>query len=152
MLNHRNGKLWIAAVALLMGASSVVLTAPTDAAAQVTCEVPLFVKQNSGGANLMILADNSFSMNMMIYHFDYNEDAVWTGDFQNDATYFVAKDDWYVPADFIAGGPLAPSIYLANSDNGEDGRYGGNYLNWLYYTATEEQLKFVPNVTRIQVL
>jgi len=152
MLIHRNGKLWTAAVALLLGVSLAALTAPTEAIAEDFCEVPLFVKQNSGGANLMILADNSFSMNMMIYHFSYNKEVVWKGDFQTDAIYFVAKDGWYEPNDFLSVEASSPSIYLANSDNGEDGRYDGNYLNWLYYNATAEQLKFVPNVTRIQIL
>ncbi|MEN8007279.1 MAG: PilC/PilY family type IV pilus protein [Candidatus Krumholzibacteriota bacterium] len=157
MLIHRNQKLWTVAVALLMGVSLAALTAPTDAAAQDVCEVPLFVKQNSGGANLMILADNSFSMNTVIYHFGYNKDVVWTGFFQSDAIYFVAKDGWYTPADFNSTWPVdianpPPSIFLVNSDNGEDGRYEGNYLNWLYYNATVDQLSFVPNVTRVQVL
>ncbi len=152
MLIHRNGKLWTAAVALLLGVSFAALTAPTDAVAQDICEVPLFVKQNSGGANLMILADNSFSMNTMIYHFSYDKEVVWPGDFQQDAIYFVAKDGFYAPSDFNNSWAPSPVIGLANSDNGEDGRYEGNYLNWLYYHATAAELTFVPNVTRIQVL
>ncbi len=152
MLIHRNGKLWTAAVALLLGVSLAALTAPTEAVAEDLCEVPLFVKQNSGGANLMILADNSFSMNTVIYHFNYDKEVVWSGDFQTDAIYFVAKDGWYEPNDFLGVPVASPSIYLANSDNGEDGRYEGNYLNWLYYNATATELTFVPNVTRIQVL
>ena len=155
MLIHRNGKLWTAAVALLLGVSLTVVTAPTESVAQDLCEVPLFVKQNSGGANLMILADNSFSMNTMIYHFSYDKEVAWSGYFEPTAIYFVSKEGWYTPADFNATWPIDatdPSIYLVNSDNGEDGRYEGNYLNWLYYHATDAQLTFVPNVSRIQVL
>jgi type IV pilus assembly protein PilY1 len=128
------------------------MVAPPAAVAQELCEVPLFVKQNSGGANVMVLADNSFSMNMAIYSFEYDQDALWPGVFQNDATYFVAKDGYYVPSDFNRNWPNEPPVYLVNSDNGEDGRYFGNYLNWLYFHATDQQRQLAPNVTRIQVL
>ena len=149
MLNHRNGILWLAATTLLLG---VGLVAPTVAVAQEECEVPLFVKQNSGGANVMILADNSFSMNTVIYSFEYDKDVVWDGEFQNDAIYFVAQDGNFAPGDFNGGWPREPFVYLVNSDNGEDGRYEGNYLNWLFFHASDEQRSRVPNVTRIQVL
>jgi type IV pilus assembly protein PilY1 len=152
MLIHRNGKLWFAAATLLLGVGLAALAAPTTAVAQDECEVPLFIKQSSGGANVMILADNSFSMNTAIYHFSYDKTIVWPGPFDSDAIYFVAKDGWYEPNDFnssYAGGTL---VYLVNSDNGEDGRYPGNYMNWIYYHTTDTQRMFVPSVTRIQVL
>ena len=100
MLIHRNGNLRTAALTLLMGVAVATLVAPSVASAQDDCEVPLFVKQSSGGANLMVLADNSFSMNMAIVHEDYVKDVVWTGDFEPDALYFVAQDDVYAPVDF----------------------------------------------------
>ena len=87
MLSNRNGKLWFAAMTLLMGVSFAALTVPPEAAAQEGCEVPLFVMQNSGGANLMILADNSFSMNAALLHDKFDKDVVWTGSFTSDATY-----------------------------------------------------------------
>jgi type IV pilus assembly protein PilY1 len=149
MLNHRNGILWLAAATLLLG---VGLATPTIAVAQEECEVPLFVKQNSGGANVMVLADNSYSMNTVIYSFEYDKEAVWEGEFENSAIYFVAKDGIYDPSDFNNNWPNSPSLYLVNSDNGEDGRYEGNYLNWLYFHATDQQRVMAPNVTRIQVL
>jgi type IV pilus assembly protein PilY1 len=128
------------------------LMTPAKALAQVECEIPLFIKQSTGSANVMILADNSFSMNSITVHEAYNREIPWTGDFQSDATYFVALDGEYAPADFNRRWPTEPHVALANSDNGEDGRYTGNYLNWLYYHATEEQRATVPLVTRIQVL
>ena len=39
-----------------------------------------------------------------------------------------------------------------DSDNGQKGRYYGNYLNWVYYHATDAQRAEQPRVTRIQVL
>lgn len=154
MLSHRNGKLWFAAMTLLMGVSMAALTVPIAAAAEDACEVPLFVMQNSGGANLMILADNSFSMNTVLYHDKFDKDVVWGGSFVTDATYFVAKDGFYIPKDFNASYGDGSSRYLVVSDNGEDGRYTGNYLNWMYYHFTDAEVLVspLPTVTRIQVL
>ena len=134
MLIHRSGKLRTAAVALLMGMALASLTAPTVASAQADCEVPLFIKQSSGEANLMVLADNSFSMNIAIPHEDYDKSVVWTGDFEPDAIYFVAQDGSYDSREFNSKfSEGLGEVKLVNSDNGEDGRYDGNYLNWLYY-------------------
>jgi type IV pilus assembly protein PilY1 len=153
MLIHRNGKLRTAAVALLMGVALAALTAPTVASAQADCEVPLFIKQSSGEANLMVLADNSFSMNIAIPHELYDKNVVWSGDFEPDAIYFVAQDGSYATTDFNKKfQPGLGLVDLVNSSNGEDGRYDGNYLNWLYYHATDKQRANVPTVTRIQVL
>ena len=55
----------------------LLLTAP--AAAQLGCEVPLFVQEGSIDANVMILFDNSGSMNEAMYHPDYDADVTWTG-------------------------------------------------------------------------
>ena len=71
MLNHRNATLWAMAAMLLVG---VVAVSPPAEAVEETCEVPLFIKQNSGGANVMILADNSGSMNEATYHDAYDPD------------------------------------------------------------------------------
>ena len=155
MLSHRNEKPRYAPPTLLLNMFLVALTAltiPIAAIAENMCEVPLSVMQNSGGANLMVLADNSFSMNTVIHHYGYDKDHRWTGEFDNDATYFVAKDGWFEPNDFNSSYAADPTLYLVNSDNGEDGRYSGNYLNWLYYHATDDQRVSVPNITRIQVL
>ena len=136
---------------LALAALAAVLAA-APAAAQDECEIPLFVKQNLVGANVMFLADNSGSMNAAIYHLDYDPHATYAGPFHTTATYFVAKDGWREPNDFDWTLPPLPSVYLVNSDNGEDGRYSGNYLNWIYYHATNAQRANVPTVTRIQVL
>lgn len=124
---------------------------PGGASAQ-QCEIPLFVMQSMSGANVMILADNSGSMNAGIFHTDYNPNQNYSGKFSALADYYVSKDGLREPIDFNITFPATPSVYLVNSDNGEDGRYVGNYLNWLYFHATDAQRATVPQLTRIQVL
>ncbi len=140
------------AAAALAAVLAVAVMAAPPAQAQATCEIPLFVKQSLVGANVMFLADNSGSMNEAIYHLDYDANTTYSGPFYSTSTYFIAKDGWYEPRDFSWSLPTTPSIYLVNSDNGEDGRYQGNYLNWMYYHATAAQQASIPTVTRIQVL
>lgn len=124
---------------------------PISSQAQV-CEIPLFVQQGLVGANVMILADNSGSMNAPIYHLDYDANITYSGNFSSNSDYYVSKDGAKTPYNFYYKWPNAPSIYLVNSDNGEDGRYPGNYLNWMYFHATADQRLNIPRVTRIQVL
>jgi len=116
------------------------------------CQVPLFVQQALIGANVMILADNSGSMNAAVYHLDYDASTVYSGTFNTYSQYYIGSDGWREPIDFNSGWPAWPSVYLVNSDNGYSGRYFGNYLNWLYYHATNEQRLSAPTETRIQVL
>ena len=140
-----------AALAAVLAAALAVIPALPGALAQDSCEIPLFVKQNLVGANVMILADNSGSMNEALYHLDYNPNVAYTGGFNRTSTYFVGTDGWREPNDFSWTLPNSPSVYLVNSDS-EDGRYVGNYLNWIYYHATATQRAAVPTVTRIQIL
>ncbi len=116
------------------------------------CEIPLFVKQGLTGANVMILADNSGSMNEAILHADYDPETAYTGNFNRAATYYITKTKAYEPNDFYSYWPATPSATLISSDNGQDGRYPGNYLNWIYFHATAAQRAAVPQVSRIQVL
>jgi type IV pilus assembly protein PilY1 len=116
------------------------------------CQVPLFVQQAAVGANVMIIADNSGSMNAGVYHPDYNPSNTYSGNFNSGSTYYISSDGWREPRDFNWFWPNSPSVYLVNSDNGERGRYIGNYLNWLYFHATDAQRADAPRVTRIQVL
>jgi type IV pilus assembly protein PilY1 len=137
--------------ALALAALLCVAAAP-GASAQDSCEIPLFVKQNLVGANVMFLADNSGSMNEAIYHLDYDPNIDYTGPFYTNSTYFVSRDGNREPNDFSWSLPSSPTAYLVNSDNGQDGRYIGNYLNWIYFHATDAQRAAIPTVTRIQVL
>lgn len=118
----------------------------------VDCEIPLFVKQGLNGANVMILADNSGSMNAPIEHDDYNKRTTYTGNFSSTTVYYITKTKAYTPASFKSTWPSSPSATLIKSDNGEDGRYTGNYLNWIYFHATATQRAAIPQQTRIQLL
>jgi type IV pilus assembly protein PilY1 len=133
-------------------AAALVLVVPLSFAFAQNCQVPLFVMQSGTGANVMILADNSGSMNEAIYHRGYDPQATYDGLFDSAAMYFVAKDGERAPSNFNPAWPTTPRAYLVNSDNGENGRYIGNYLNWIYFHATEDQLAQLPTTTRIQVL
>ena len=133
----------------LLGALSAV--APATAQDDL-CQIPRFVVQGTGEGNVMFLADNSGSMNEIVYHLDYDPGVIYPGRFHTPSTYYIAQTDFYTPRDFGSFWEASPSIRLIDSDNGQKGRYTGNYLNWLYYNATEEQRDAAPQVTRIQVL
>ena len=138
-----------------LGLTALVLAAlllPAAASLAQDCEIPLFVQQGLQGANVMILADNSGSMNQAIYHLDYDPETSYSGNFNGAYDYYIASDGNRTPRNFNYYWPSSPSILLVNSDNGEDGRYPGNYLNWMYFHATEAQRLTIPTVTRIQVL
>ena len=154
MRKHATSNRIAAVLGLALLAMSAAALAQDDA-----CEIPLFVRQGQGTANVMVICDNSFSMNEVILHEDYDKDVRYKGPFDPDATYFVAKDGVYAPDDFDGSFPSAPLVPLVNSDNGEDGRYPGNYMNWIYgnvdeliVNATPEQILGLPQITRIQVL
>jgi type IV pilus assembly protein PilY1 len=125
----------LAAVVLLT------LLASLPAAGQ-DCEVPLFVQQGTVDANVMILFDNSGSMNEVMFHPDYDAFATYSGPFTTTRTYYCYASGWYAPRN-VWGRPggawhSSPVIYMTRGFN-QYGRYRGNYLNWLFYHATDEQ-------------
>ncbi|MBP9131458.1 MAG: hypothetical protein KBF50_14415, partial [Steroidobacteraceae bacterium] len=138
------------APAVLLLASFMMLL-PALAPAQ-TCEVPLFVQQGSAGASVMILADNSGSMNEIVYSTAYNASTSWSGNFTRTSTYSVSTSGNKTPRSFNKYWPSSPSVYLVTSANGESADYSGNYLNWLFFHATVAQRTTIPLVTRIMAL
>ncbi len=116
-----------------------------------TCEYPLFIQQGSVDANVMFLFDNSGSMNEAITHDAYNPDNRYTGTLDPDETYYVASDGTYSRRSFKSGASTTPTAYLVDSDGTEDGRYTGNYLNWIFQYATSTQRAAIPRFTRIQM-
>lgn len=86
------------APAVLLLASFMMLL-PALAPAQ-TCEVPLFVQQGSAGASVMILADNSGSMNEIVYSTAYNASTAWSGNFTRTSTYSVSTSGNKTPRSF----------------------------------------------------
>lgn len=128
------------------------LLLPTTGALAQDCEIPLFVKQGLNGGNVMILADNSGSMNEPILHPAYNPNVAYTGNFTRTTTYYVSSSKNYTPRSFKSTWASSPSVWLVTSDGGESARYMGNYLNWIFFHATAAQRAAVPRETRIQLL
>jgi hypothetical protein len=83
------------------------------------CQVPLFVQQAAVGANVMIIADNSGSMNAGVIIPTTNPSNTYSGNFNSGSTYYISSDGWREPRDFNWFWPNSPSVYLVNSDNGE---------------------------------
>ncbi len=133
-------------------AGSLILLLATAAASEDMCQIPRFVVQGTGEGNVMILADNSESMNEVVYHLDYDSGTSYLGRFEPTTTYYVAHSNDYAPRDFDAAWEDSPVCHLVDSDNGQRGYYNGNYLNWLYYNASDQQRLDAPRVTRIQVM
>lgn len=125
---------------------------PSTRAFSTTCEIPLFVQQGLVGANVMLLVDDSLSMNAGIYHDAYDKNVTYTGNFGTTTEYYVTKSKAYTPKSFKSTWPALPSVNLVASDNGKDGIYLGNYLNWVFFHATAAQRAAIPQQTRIQCL
>lgn len=114
------------------------------------CEYPLPIMRHVPDGNVIFLLDSSGSMNEIVYHNDFDRDVVWAGDMDPTALYTVKQDGMFAPSDFESTAPDTPVLYLVNSDNSMDGLYLGNYLNWLYFHATDAQRASMPLMTRIQ--
>ncbi|MDH3198977.1 MAG: hypothetical protein OEO21_12140, partial [Candidatus Krumholzibacteria bacterium] len=115
------------------------------------CAYPLFIQLGAVDANVLILFDSSGSMNTAIYHPDYDPSVTYSGGLNSGSDYSVGSDGSYSAASFRAGEPSTPTAPLVTSDVGRAARYPGNYLNWIFYNATDAQRASLPQVTRIQV-
>jgi len=124
-------------------------TASTQA--QGSCETPLFLQENGVDVNVLFIFDSSGSMNDAIYHDAFDPHTVYPGSFEATTKYNASAAGQYTPYDFDVSWTDTLSAYLVNSDLGTSGGYYGNYLNWVYFTATPVQRAEIPVVTRIQV-
>lgn len=125
--------------------------APGTGLAQL-CEVPLFVQQGTAQANIMVLVDNSGSMNAAMYDDGYDPGVIYAGSFTSETIYTVDASGSYTPQSFNGSWAPAPAAALVTSDNGMPGQYTGNYLNYIYFQLDAVQRANIPQVTRIQVL
>uniref|UniRef100_A0A831UAH5 Pilus assembly protein PilY n=1 Tax=Geobacter metallireducens TaxID=28232 RepID=A0A831UAH5_GEOME len=131
-------------------------------------QYPLFLT-GSAQPNVMILLDNSGSMNTIMEHRDYDPAVSYTGSFkgaeyyQNRIDYSRRGDTYYLESSeshdtvngngsnqFTVNGRTItlPFPYVGT-------RWNGNYLNWLFFHATEAQYGTLATdasirVTRIQ--
>lgn len=122
-----------------------------SSAAVAQCDLPLMVQSGAVPPNVMIIMDDSGSMREVIYHEAYDASISWPGPFEELKAYSVSEDGEYTPASWdnsFAGGP---SVNLVASEKGKNGRYLGNYLNWLFFHATDKQRSEQPQTTRIEV-
>jgi type IV pilus assembly protein PilY1 len=128
-----------------------VVATPAPAYAAASCDVPLPIIRTVGEAKVLIILDNSGSMNEGLYSDDYDDAVTYPGGLTTDQMYYVSADGNFTPRSFKGTLANTPTVHLVDSDQGEDGRYVGNYLNWIFFTATAAQRAAVPQVTRIQV-
>ncbi len=115
----------------------------TGSALGQICQVPLFIQKGDVDANVMLLLDNSGSMNEAITATEFDQHVIYMGDFVSDGVYVIAYSGFYTAND--------RSAYLVSAPNGQYGRYTGNYLNWIFYVATTEQRDAIPRETKMDV-
>lgn len=121
-----------------------------NSAAHAVCDIPLIIGSASNTANVLILLDNSGSMNEVVFHDAYDPNVRYSGRFTSTSSYSIGTDANYTPRSFNSTWPSTPSAYLVNSDSGENGLYSGNYLNWVYFNATATERAAIPTYTKIQ--
>ena len=133
---------------VIIFASLILLCITPRAMGQMDCEVPPFVSQTLP-PNVMLILDNSGSMNHAIYHSSYEPTTTYSGDYSTDTTYYFHAASYQTTAT-TRNGCTAYLLY-GPGDNGNGVRYSGNYLNWIYWYADATQRENLPQQTRIQV-
>lgn len=122
--------------------------APTGAqtAPLTIAETPLLVS-TTVQPNVMLLLDDSGSMDHIMWHDAYDPDTVYPGSYGTNTTYFTSSVTWVT---------LNGNSYRLPHPAGADGhstRWSGNYLNWIstYFPAgTDLTTGQIPNATRMQ--
>jgi type IV pilus assembly protein PilY1 len=137
------------AILFAFAAAGILLCATGDAAADaVACDVPIIVQQGNVPPNVLIIMDDSGSMNEAMLHAAFNPAVVYSGAFTSDQTYYISTTGLYKPKSFKSTWPNLPTATLVAGVNGEQGRYLGNYLNWIFYHATAAQRLTLPLLTK----
>jgi type IV pilus assembly protein PilY1 len=101
--------------------------------------------------NVLILIDNSGSMNEVVYHKNYEPLTNYPGGYVSGEIYRLHAST-YQSIDVTENGKTVFLLYGPGDDN-TGVRYNGNYLNWIFWHATEaerSQLFEQSNKTRIQ--
>lgn len=115
------------------------------------CDIPMLSQRVSVPPNVMIVMDNSGSMNEAMFHADYDPSVTWSGNFAQNTVYYVGSSGNKTPRSFNSTWPSTPSAYLVRGLHGQNGRYMGNYLNWVFFHATADQRDAIPRETRQMV-
>lgn len=127
------------------------LAALPSTAHAASCDVPLISQQVSIAPNVMIIMDSSGSMTTVMEHDDYDPTKDYSGDFNRTKNYNVGETRDFAPSDWNSGWPSTPKAPLITAAHGRDSRYVGNYLNWIFYHASDDQRAALPQVTRQDV-
>jgi type IV pilus assembly protein PilY1 len=102
--------------------------------------------------NVLIIMDNSGSMNEVIYHKNYNPLTTYSGGYTSGAIY-RRHHSTYQLMDVTENGRTVSILYGPGDDN-TGVRYNGNYLNWIFWHGTDVERSEVAvqsGKTRIQV-
>ncbi len=134
------------------------------------CKIPLFVQEGAAmKPNVLIVFDNSFSMRRILEHDEYDRSTKWEGRYSQAAIIggcythpgdpscndvvedgdigFVRGVDYFVwSSDYISIEVDADSILTVYLYRGQ---YPGNYLNWIFWHASDEARNFLPQQTRL---
>ncbi len=86
--------------------------------------------------NVMILMDNSGSMNNVIFHPDFNPGLIYNDNWGDTGQYTLAETKNYTY-----------NGHTAKLLGGDGIRHMGNYLNWIFYHATDTQRAEVSHFT-----
>lgn len=109
-------------------------------------QIPLFLL-NISQPNVMILLDNSGSMDTIMQHSAFDPKTRYSGGFDNDRTYYQTTSNGYhylsTGNDYVRddkkGNFTKNSVTIKLPLPYDDTRWDGNYLNWLFYHATSSQ-------------
>lgn len=141
-MNRKNNRSMGAGILVPLAVAALALW-PLTALGLGACEVPLFIQKGVVDANVMILFDNSGSMNEAMYDDDYDPNVNYGGGFSGAAMYYVGSTTNYTFNGVTAKLVMAPNFY--------SGRYLGNYLNWIFYNSTATERANLPEETRLHV-
>ena len=102
--------------------------------------------------NVLVILDNSGSMNLVIYHSNYNPSTTYSGIWDSSYEQYFLYNWTYTTASYTNpyNGRTA-SLYWGPGDDGNGVRYSGNYLNWIFYYASTSDRSSLPQQTRIQL-
>ncbi len=102
--------------------------------------------------NILIIMDNSGSMNEVVYHKNYNPLTTYTGDYTPGRIYYRHNVSYQL-IDTTVNGRTVRLLWGPGDDNAGV-RYNGNYLNWIFWHASDierSQIGEQSNKTRVQV-
>jgi type IV pilus assembly protein PilY1 len=139
-------------IVLTIGTTVILLVALGGCTAMAAeCDMPLMVQRSTIPPNVMIILDSSGSMSEVLWHEDYDPYTTWSGTFDALTAYSIGSSGTYSPHSWNTYWATTPTVSLVTSTNGYAGRATGNYLNWLFYHATDQERAEQPQTTRMAV-